>query len=220
VQHSFRLANLSARHLYRRRTRVRDGRIRGVGDGGLCWGGDRRLLTDHYSCDGYSILTCLWECSHSRHIVLSKRDQKAAAAKLDCSDLGSLSLAIAAMQVFLDRGAQLAGTLLRNSDRGVVCASALTSSSSIPLRQKIPSVKSRLFLDRISLGVSVHLHPSDNLPRSLALLTPYLADLMGYPVVTAGSSWAHGAGHDACMFLVGRLSDGSISGCMLMTGCW
>ena len=41
---------------------------------------------------------------------------------------------------------------------------------------------------------------------SLALLTPYLQTLMGYPVVTAGIVMGpRGLGTMACMFLVGRL---------------
>ena len=41
---------------------------------------------------------------------------------------------------------------------------------------------------------------------SLALMTPYLQTLMGYPVMTAGLVMGpRGHGHNACMFLVGRL---------------
>jgi DHA2 family multidrug resistance protein len=41
---------------------------------------------------------------------------------------------------------------------------------------------------------------------SMALLTPYLQTLMGYPVVTAGIVMGpRGVGTMVCMFIVGRL---------------
>src|SRR5258705_9546741 len=54
---------------------------------------------------------------------------------------------------------------------------------------------------------------------SLALLTPYLQTLMGYPVVTAGIVMGpRGLGTMACMFLVGRLIGRIDIRLLLMTG--
>jgi len=64
-------------------------------------------LTDHYSWRWvFYINVPLGALAFAGIIVLSKRDETSAATKLDWLGFGSLSVAIATMQVFLDRGAQ------------------------------------------------------------------------------------------------------------------
>lgn len=65
----------------------------------------------------------------------------------------------------------------------------------------------RLFLDRnFSVGMLFIFVVGVTYLASMALLTPYLQTLMGYPVVTAGLVMGpRGLGTMACMFLVGRL---------------
>ena len=65
----------------------------------------------------------------------------------------------------------------------------------------------RLFLDRnFAVGMVFIFIVGITYLASLALMTPYLQTLMGYPVVTAGIVMGpRGIGTMVCMFLVGRL---------------
>ena len=65
----------------------------------------------------------------------------------------------------------------------------------------------RLFLDRnFALGIVFIFIVGVTYLASMALMTPYLQTLMGYPVVTAGIVMGpRGMGTMACMFLVGKL---------------
>src|ERR1700675_3164687 len=153
--------------------------------------------------------------------IFMKETKISAAAKLDWLGFGSLSLAIAAMQVFLDRGAQLdwfssAEILIE----AVVCASALYIFLVHTFTAENSFVNPRLFLDRnFSVGVLFIFIVGITYLASLALLTPYLQTLMGYPVVTAGIVMGpRGLGTMACMFLVGRLMGRIDTRLLLMTG--
>src|ERR1700686_759342 len=89
----------------------------------------------------------------------------------------------------------------------VVCASALYIFLVHTFTALNSFVNPRLFLDRnFSVGVLFIFIVGITYLASLALLTPYLQTLMGYPVVTAGIVMGpRGLGTMACMFLVGRL---------------
>jgi DHA2 family multidrug resistance protein len=144
-----------------------------------------------------------------------------AAAKLDWLGFGSLSIAIAAMQVFLDRGAQLDWfSSFEILIEAVVCASALYIFLVHTFTAKNSFVDPRLFLDRnFSVGMLFIFIVGITYLASLALLTPYLQTLMGYPVVTAGIVMGpRGLGTMACMFLVGRLVGRIDTRLLLMTG--
>src|SRR4029079_12251788 len=128
--------------------------------------------------------------------------------RLDGLCFASLSLAIAAMQVFLDRGAQLDWfSSFEILIEAVVCASAFYIFLVHTFTAKSSFVNPALFLDRnFSVGVLFIFIVGITYLASLALLTPYLQTLMGYPVVTAGIVMGpRGLGTMACMFLVGRL---------------
>ena len=64
-------------------------------------------LTDNTAGAGSSTSTCRSASSPSRHITFCRRRQRNAAAKLDWFGFGTLSLAIGALQIMLDRGEQL-----------------------------------------------------------------------------------------------------------------
>src|SRR6202020_2374969 len=131
-----------------------------------------------------------------------------AAAKLDWLGFGSLSIAIAAMQVFLDRGSQLDWfSSFEILIEAVVCASTLYVFLVHTFTAKNSFVNPKLFLDRnFSVGVLFIFIVGITYLASLALLTPYLQALMGYPVVTAGIVMGpRGLGTMVCMFTVGRL---------------
>lgn len=129
-------------------------------------------------------------------------------AKLDWMGFAALSVSIGALQLFLDRGEQL--DWFSSSEiiiEAAVCASAFYIFLVHSFTSKTSFVNMRLFLDRnfavcflfiFIVGITYL--------ASLALMTPYLQTLMGYPVVTAGLVMGpRGLGTMACMFLVGRL---------------
>lgn len=130
------------------------------------------------------------------------------ATKLDWMGFGSLSLAIGALQVGLDRGEQLnwlgSGEIIIEL---TIAASAFYVFLVHTFTAENSFVNPRLFLDRnFSLGVLFIFVVGITYLASLALMTPYLQSLMGYPVVTAGLVMGpRGMGTMLCMFLVGKL---------------
>jgi DHA2 family multidrug resistance protein len=128
--------------------------------------------------------------------------------KLDWFGFGTLSIAIGAFQVLLDRGqekdwfgsAEIVG-------EAIVAGAALYLFLVRTFTAERPFVRPQLFGDRnftagSLLGVVVGL----TYYASLALQPPYLQDLMNYPVVTAGLVMGpRGIGTMACMMIVGRL---------------
>jgi DHA2 family multidrug resistance protein len=144
-----------------------------------------------------------------------------AAARIDWLGFASLSVAIAAMQVFLDRGAQLdwfsSPEILMEA---TVCVSAFYIFLVHTFTAKDSFVNPKLFLDRnFSVGMLFIFIVGITYLASLSLLTPYLQTLMGYPIVTAGLVMGpRGMGTMACMFLVGRLIGKVDTRLLIMTG--
>ena len=130
------------------------------------------------------------------------------AARLDWLGFGALSVAIASFQMCLDRGEQLDWF-----SSGEVMTEALVAAASFyvfmvhTFTARTPFVNPRLFLDRnFAVGMLFIFIVGITYLASMALMTPYLQTLMGYPVVTAGIVMGpRGMGTMACMFLVGKL---------------
>jgi len=128
--------------------------------------------------------------------------------KLDWFGFGTLSLAIGAFQVMLDRGQEKDWfNSAEIVSEAIVAGSALYLFLAHTFTAERPFVRPRLFRDRnftagSLLGVVVGL----TYYASLALQPPYLQDLMNYPVVTAGLVMGpRGIGTMVCMMVVGRL---------------
>jgi DHA2 family multidrug resistance protein len=138
-------------------------------------------------------------------VVETKKD---ALVKLDWLGFGALSVGIAALQLFLDRGEQLdwfsSGEILVEA---MVCASAFYVFLVHTFTSEHSFVNPRLFLDRNFAVAFVFIFIIGiTYLASLALMTPYLQTLMGYPVVTAGLVMGpRGLGTMLSMFVVGRL---------------
>ena len=153
--------------------------------------------------------------------IFMRETKISAAARIDWLGFASLSVAIAAMQVFLDRGAQLdwfsSPEILMEA---TICVSAFYIFLVHTFTAKDSFVNPKLFLDRnFSVGMLFIFIVGITYLASLSLLTPYLQTLMGYPIVTAGMVMGpRGMGTMACMFLVGRLIGKVDTRLLIMTG--
>jgi len=141
--------------------------------------------------------------------------------RLDWFGFATLSLAIASLQLFLDRGQQLdwfgSGEILIEA---MVCASALYLFLVHTLTAETSFVNPSLFKDRnFIVGMLFIFVVGITYLASLALMTPYLQTLMGYPVVTAGIVMGpRGVGTMVCMFIAGKLIGRLDTRLLLATG--
>ena len=141
----------------------------------------------------------------SAFVTESKQDST---ARLDWLGFGTLSIAIASLQLCLDRGEQLdwfsSGEVIIE---GLIAACAAYIFFIHTFTAKNSFVNPRLFLDRnFAVGMIFIFIVGVTYLASMALMTPYLQTLMGYPVVTAGIVMGpRGMGTMLCMFFVGKL---------------
>ena len=128
--------------------------------------------------------------------------------RLDWFGFGTLSLAIGAFQVMLDRGEQKdwfgSGEIIVEA---VIAAATFYLFLVHTFTAKKPFVRPSLFRDRnFAAGVLFVSVVGLTYYASMALQPPYLQELMGYPVVTAGIVMGpRGVGTMASMLVVGRL---------------
>jgi DHA2 family multidrug resistance protein len=140
--------------------------------------------------------------------IFLKGTARNAAAKLDWFGFGSLSLAIGALQVMLDRGEELdwfsSGEIVIEAIIGV---SALYLFLVHTFTARAPFVRPSLFRDRtFTAGTLFGVIIGLTYFASLALQPPYLQNLMNYPIVSAGLVMGpRGVGSMAAMLIVGRL---------------
>lgn len=113
----------------------------------------------------------------------------------DWFGFAALSLAIGSFQMMLDRGEQLDWF----SSTEIVLEGALAGLAAYlfvvhTFTAERPFIDPRMFKDRnFSVGLVFIFMVGIILLATLALLTPYLQNLMGYPVITAGLVLAPGA---------------------------
>jgi len=179
-------------------------------------------LTDHFSWRWIFYINLPLGALAFAGIWFFLRETKiSAAARLDWLGFGCLSVAIAAMQMFLDRGTQL--DWFSSTEiliEAVVCVSAFYVFLVHTFTAKNSFVNPALFRDRnFSVGMLFIFIVGITYLASMALMTPYLQTLMGYPVVTAGLVMGpRGLGTMVCMVLVGRLMGRVDTRFLLMAG--
>jgi DHA2 family multidrug resistance protein len=131
-----------------------------------------------------------------------------AGERLDWFGFGTLSLAIGALQVLLDRGEELdwfgSGEIVIEA---IIAACAFYLFLVHTFTAREPFVKPSLFRDRnFTAGIVFVAIVGLTYYASLALQPPYLQYLMNYPVVTAGLVMGpRGIGTMGAMLVVGRL---------------
>jgi MFS transporter, DHA2 family, multidrug resistance protein len=131
-----------------------------------------------------------------------------ATAKLDWFGFGTLSLAIGAMQVLLDRGEELdwfgSGEIVTEC---IIAVSAFYLFMAHTFTSRAPFVRPSLFRDRnFTAGLLFISIVGLTYYASLALQPPYLQGLMNYPIVSAGLVLGpRGVGTMAAMMAVGKL---------------
>jgi DHA2 family multidrug resistance protein len=131
-----------------------------------------------------------------------------ATAKLDWFGFGTLSLAIGAFQVLLDRGEELDWFSSREiAVEAVIGASALYLFLVHTFTAREPFVRPSLFRDRnFAAGTLFIAIVGLTYYASLALQPPFLQNLMNYPIVSAGIVMGpRGVGTMGAMLVVGRL---------------
>jgi DHA2 family multidrug resistance protein len=133
---------------------------------------------------------------------------RSARARLDWTGFVSLSIAIAALQVMLDRGQELDWL----SSKEIVAEAIIAASAFYVFLVHIftarePFLRPALFRDRnFTAGVLFVAIVGLTFYASLALQPPYLQDLMNYPVITAGFVMGpRGIGTMGAMMIVGKL---------------
>jgi MFS transporter, DHA2 family, multidrug resistance protein len=144
-----------------------------------------------------------------------------AGEKLDWLGFGTLSLAIGAMQIALDRGEEKdwfgSGEIVIEA---IIAASALYLFLVHTFTADKPFVRPSLFRDRnFTAGIVFIAIIGLTYYASLALQPPYLQNLMNYPIVTAGLVLGpRGVGTMGAMLVVGKLTGRVDTRLLLGTG--
>lgn len=135
-------------------------------------------------------------------------ETKTSKVRLDWFGFAMLSVAIGSFQMMLDRGEQL--DWFSSPEivvEGVIAALAFYLFLVQTFTVKSPFIDPSIFKDRnFTVGLCFIFVVGIILLASLALITPYLQNLMGYPVITAGMVLApRGIGTMVAMMIVGRI---------------
>src|SRR6185503_10545108 len=141
--------------------------------------------------------------------------------KLDWFGFATLSVAIGTLQILLDRGEQKDWF-----GSGEIWIEAIIAGSAFYLflvhtfTSDKPFVRPALFRDRNFVAGTIFIAVVGlTYYASLALQPPYLQNLMGYPVVTAGLVMGpRGFGTMASMLIVGRLTGKTDTRLLLAAG--
>ena len=128
----------------------------------------------------------------------------------DWFGFGMLSLAIGSFQLMLDRGQQL-GWFTSNEIiiEGLLAAVGAYYFLAHSFTAKKPFIPLEMFADRnFSVSVVFMFLVGILILATLALITPYVQNVMGYPIIAAGYILGvRGIGTMAAMMLVGRIAN-------------
>jgi MFS transporter, DHA2 family, multidrug resistance protein len=165
-------------------------------------------LTEHYSWRWVFYINLPFGVLTAIGLMTFLKDtSQRGAAKLDWIGFGSLSLAIGAFQMMLDRGETLdwfsSGEIILEACIAGLCFYIFLVQFFLAPR---PFLSPKLFADRnFTVGALLYAIMGLIMYASLALLAPYLQTLMNYPVLTAGMVLApRGAGLMLAALICGR----------------
>jgi DHA2 family multidrug resistance protein len=147
-------------------------------------------------------------CALGIMLFLGRGAGQPLAGRLDWLGFATLSLGIGALQLFLDRGERLDWFASREIQiEAALCVLGFYLFTVHTLSARDPFIDPALFRDRnFVIGIVLIFIVGAVLLATLALLTPYLENLMNYPVLTAGLVLApRGVGTMVAMLVVGQL---------------
>jgi DHA2 family multidrug resistance protein len=140
--------------------------------------------------------------------VFLSESRRNAALRFDWFGFGTLSLAIGAFQMMLDRGERLDWfSSVEIAIEGTLAILSLYLFLVHTFTAKRPFIDPAMFRDRnFALGLTFIFIVGVILLATMALLTPYIQTLMNYPVLTAGFLLApRGLGTMVTMMIAGRI---------------
>jgi MFS transporter, DHA2 family, multidrug resistance protein len=177
-------------------------------------------LTDNYSWRWVFFINVPFGILATLGFLTYMRETSTRRARFDFLGFGSLSLAVGALQIFLDRGSlkDWFGAIEIWIELGIAVA-ALWVFMVHTLTAREPFVSPALFRDRnFSTGNILISVASMTMFATLALVPQLLEDLLGYPVITSGIAMIpRGIGSFISMYLTGRLI-GRIDSRVLIAG--
>ena len=177
-------------------------------------------LTDNYSWRWVFFINVPFGILAALGFLTYMRETSTRRARFDFLGFGSLSLAVGALQIFLDRGSlkDWFGSIEIWIEIGIAVA-ALYVFMVHTLTAREPFVSPTLFRDRnFTTGNILISVASMTMFATLALVPQLLEDLLGYPVITSGIAMIpRGIGSFVSMYLTGRLI-GRIDSRMLIAG--
>ena len=165
-------------------------------------------LTDSYSWRWVFYINVPFGILAAALIIIYMRETEKRQSRFDFFGFAALSLAVGALQILLDRGSLK--DWFGSTEIWIEAAVALLGLYWFLVHTfttREPFVSPALFRDRnFSTGNFLMFIISMVLFATLALLPPFMEDLLGYPVLTAGIAMApRGIGSFIAMFLAGRL---------------
>jgi DHA2 family multidrug resistance protein len=147
-------------------------------------------------------------CALGILLFLGRRADRPSAGRLDWLGFATLGLGIGALQLFLDRGERLDWFASHEIQlEAALCVLGFYLFIVQTLSARDPFIDPALFRNRnFVIGIVLIFIVGVVLLATLSMLTPYLEQLMNYPVLTAGLVLApRGVGTMAAMLIVGQL---------------
>jgi DHA2 family multidrug resistance protein len=142
-------------------------------------------------------------------LFLGRRADRPLTGRLDWLGFATLGLGIGALQLFLDRGERLDWFASREIQiEAALCVLGLYLFTVHTMSADHPFIDPTLFRNRdFVIGITLIFIVGVVLLATLSLLTPYLEELMNYPVLTAALVLApRGVGTMAAMLVAGQLT--------------